>query len=247
MDKMNSPLKGLGSGGNQTNENDNTTANTSNNDGLRKLPSGFNNGRLERTLDRRIEGRTLDRRQSDRRLDDVYGDEREDFDNKVDEDLSIPKKTDRKVDQDSALDKLKIFVPPVIRDYNTLNRFMHNHVVELRFTRRTNSKYNGQQAGQSRKMLCTTNWKFLSSMFTRRMFNWNTPKTRRGVSWYKQRNLIIVWDLMVDNFRIIPVGDIRFVSAYKCSSLIEKGRFLLFYRNNIRKLTSTDEAKYFNS
>lgn len=246
MEKMQSPL-----GGNNDNSNNGDRSipdinkDTGDDRGLRKLTSRME----DRTIDRRLPDGRIDRRLGDDRLDSHLGEEREDLDNKTN-DLTVPKKQKRGVKSDSILDDLKIFTPPTIRDYNTLMSFMHNHVVELRFIRRTTSKgrsLSNQRAGQSRRMLCTCNWKFLSSVFTRWVFNWNTPKTRRGVSWYKQRNLIIVWDLMSENFRIIPVGNIRFVSAYKCSSLMEKGRFILFYRKNIRKLTPTQEAKYFNS
>ena len=244
MQPMQSPLGGNDDDQNKTDPNETNivrniqreasgptdlTQDTGDDNGLRKLTSHMSN-------------RRLDRRLPDDRFDTHLGEERDDLDNKA-EDLKVPRRRKSKIGEDSILDDLKIFVPPVIRDYNTLMSFMHNHVVELRFTRR----HNKMGYKDTRRMVCTTNWKFLSSVFTRRIFNWNTPKSRRGVSWYKQRNLIIVWDLMVENFRIIPVTDIRFVSAYKCTSLIEKGRFILFYRRNIRTLTPTQEKKYFNA
>lgn len=246
MDKMQSPLTPMGGGNNNNKGSDNTSQNT-NDRGMRKLISHME----DRTLQRRLPDGKLDRKLSDDPLDThlTIG-EGENNENKIDE-LTVPKKQEKKIKSGSILDDLDIIIPPSINDYNTLVSFMHNHVVDLRFVRKTSSigrsdSISNQQAGQTRRMVCTCNWKFLSSIFTRRIFNWNTPKTRRGISWYKRRNLIIVWDLMVHNFRIIPVGNIRFVSAYKCSSLLEKGRFILFYNKNIKKLSPTQQAKYFN-
>ena len=241
MDKMQSPING------DEGKPDPTETNTVNNiqrdaSGTTDLNQDTGDDRGLRKLTSRMGDRRLERRLPNDPLDTHLGEERADLKNKA-EDLKVPRRRKSSVGEESILDDLKIFVPPVIRDYTTLTSFLHNHIVELRFTRRhpkTGFK-------DSRRMVCTANWKFLSSVFTRWVFNWNTPKTRRGVSWYKQRNLIIVWDLMVNNFRIIPVTDIRFVSAYKCNSLMEKGRFILFYRRNIRKLTPTQEHKYFNT
>jgi hypothetical protein len=234
MKKLSSPLQGL-----DQRKTDNVSA--SNGGLLKKLPTGLPDRRQDRIL-------------SNDPLDshiNLPGSDRPDMTNKVEEDLKIPKRDeDQYTGEDSIIDDLRLFVPPTIRDYNTLMSFMHNHVVELRFTRRRNSgrgSLSNQRAGQSRRMLCTANWKFLSSMFTRWVFNWKTPKTRRGASWYKQRNLIIVWDLISKDFRIMPTTDIRFISAYKCTSLTEKGRFILFYRKNIGKLTNTQITKYFNA
>lgn len=237
MQPMSSPL-----GGNNKNNDSSDAgndANNNNNNGTRKLPDHLDMGRL----DRKLQSPLLDRKLPLDPLDTHLGEEREDLDNKAAEELNIPTHKKPRIGEESILDGLKIFTPPAIRDYNTLVNFMNNHVVELRFTR----KHTKLGFKDTRRMVCTSNWKFLSSVFTRMLFNWNTPKTRRGQSWYKQRNLIIVWDLMVSNFRIIPVTDIRFISAYKCTSLMEKGRFILFYRKNIRKLTPMQEKKYFNA
>ena len=194
-------------------------------------------------LDDRLEDKRLDSKLTINPLKDRLGDDRETAENKLEDEMTIERRTADKVRGDSILDDLKIFVPPRITDYTTLQKFFQSHVVELRFTRRhAKTGYS-----DSRRMVCTANWKFLSSIFTRRIFDWNTPKTRRGVSWYKRRGLIIVWDLMVKNFRIIPVSNIRFVSAYKCTSLMEKGRFLLFYKKNVGRLTEGQQRKYFNS
>lgn len=244
MDKMKPMSSHLGGDNNKTS--DPTNLDTGDDNGLRKLTSHLENRRLPDSVDEhRLTDRMDDRRLTDRMDDDPLdthiGEERAAFDNKTDE-MEIPNEKANLVSEESILDDLKIFVPPRISDYTTLMRFLQTHVVELRFTRR-----HPRGNATSRKMVCTANWRFLSSVFTRWFFKWNTPKSRRGVSWYKRRNLIIVWDLMVQNFRIIPVGDIRFVSAYKCTSLMEKGRFLLFYRNNIRNINSVQEEKYFQS
>ena len=230
MDKMQSPLKGLTDIQQPPVDPTQTDPYTPEDTGLRKLTSHLSDRKLTSKL-------TIDK------LDTHLGDE-EVTENKVDDKLTIPKLKDRiEPKEDSILDGLRIFVPPKIRDYNTLMKFLQTHIVEFRFTRRH------EKAGYSniRRMVCTANWKYLSSMFTRKVFNWNTPKTRRGVSWYKRRGLIIVWDLMVQNFRIVPVSTIQFVSAFKCTNLMEKGKFIMFYRKFVGTLTPVQERKYFNS
>ncbi len=207
-------------------------------DDLRIYANRLDNNRLDNN---RLRGRSLDPRLTQDPLDSHIGDE-EISDNKLDN-LKIERRVTRKPSEESILDDLKIIIPPRITDYTTLLNFFHSHIIEMRFTRR----HDKQGYNPNRRMVCTANWKYLSSMFTRRIFNWKTPKTRRGVSWYKRRGLMIVWDLMIKDFRIIPVGGIKFVSAYKCTSLIEKGRFYLFYRKQVGTLTESQQKKYFNS
>lgn len=154
----------------------------------------------------------------------------------------IPQKKGANVADDSILADPRAFRIPTPRDYNTILQVFHNHVVELRFVRRT-PVYNGT----SRRMLCTANWKFLSSVATRKVFGWSNPKSRRGTSWYKVRKLIIVWDLLINNFRIISLDDWNILGVLPLKDLNEQAKFLVFYNEYISRLGGNQIENYHNS
>ncbi len=146
------------------------------------------------------------------------------------------------VADDSILADPRAFRIPTPRDYNTILQVFHNNVVELRFVRRT-PKYNGT----TRRMLCTANWKYLSSVLTRRVFGWSNPKSRRGTSWYKMRRLVIVWDLLINNFRIISLDDWSILGVLPLQSLEDKAQFLVFYNEYISRMGGKNIDNYHNS
>ena len=128
----------------------------------------------------------------------------------------------------------------------TLHEVFDNNVVELKFNRRTPLSKN-KKAGHmkpTRRMLCTTNWRLISSPLTRFIYKWKKPKTRRGRAWYRQRNLIIVWDLMQKGFRMVSLDSYIIVGYTPVSTFTDKVIFTEFYMSNLYRSSKLDRNKF---
>ena len=136
--------------------------------------------------------------------------------------------------------------PPVIianvgqnkpQSYDGILALFRSSIVELKFKRR-NFPCKDKKAGHrksTRRMLCTANWKLISNIFTRRLFGWKSPLHRRGPSWYKQRNLLIVWDFMKDDFRIVSLDEWEIIAVFNTTKFFDRAKFIAFYKYYISK------------
>lgn len=114
----------------------------------------------------------------------------------------------------------------------SLERFFAVNVVELRFKRRINPPFS------TRRMLCTSNWRLVRSPLARNLFRFTPPKgkMRRGMNWYRQRRLLITWDLMKNDWRCISLDSYEIVGFAPAKELLEQAKFVAFYRKNIVSL-----------
>jgi len=126
---------------------------------------------------------------------------------------------------------------PVPRSYEDILKLFHSSIVELRFERRKKIK-NGKvgHLKDTRRMLCTADWGLISNVFARRLFDWKSPNKNRGKMWYKKRNLIIVWDFMKDDFRMISLDDWKPIAVFKTTSYFSRVAFMIYYKQVISKL-----------
>ena len=97
-----------------------------------------------------------------------------------------------------------------------------------------------------RHMLATSNWRMISSPTVRKYFRWKKPRCRRGPAWYRQRKLLIVWDVMMNAFRSISLDAYVICGYTSVGKLMEKKEFVVWYRKNLlymakyRKLNFSD-------
>lgn len=124
----------------------------------------------------------------------------------------------------------------VPKDYVTIKKFFQQNIVEIKFYRRGEIPLNHPVGHQknTRRMLCTANWRFIRSPLTARFFKFKKPKQRRGAQWYRSRNLIIVWDLLAADFRIVSLDTWKIAAFVPCNSVNDYAKFAVFYQQKIR-------------
>lgn len=85
--------------------------------------------------------------------------------------------------------------------------FLENNIVELRFLRKQIS-----QTGylNKRRMLCTKNFYFaerFARFFSNPDKNPKQPKSSRPLSFYKKHNILLIWDLIENDYRMVSLKD----------------------------------------
>ena len=91
------------------------------------------------------------------------------------------------------------------RDTFGLRMLLNTHVVELAFIKRT--------TGAPRVMLCTNAQTLLSTAESRIALGWHPPKGV-GLGYNpSQKNLVVVWDIMWQQYRQIPVESVRILEV----------------------------------
>jgi hypothetical protein len=138
-------------------------------------------------------------------------------------------------------------------DYKSMVNFFRNNVVEIVFDRKTTPRTRtvGRMHNQ-RRMLCTANWDMIKAPVSARatFYNWQPPvNKKRGLAWYEQRNIIIVWDMMLLTWRTIPAEDIRIISFFPLGGTPQEVkekqlRFIQFYRSRIKPMSETSKKEY---
>lgn len=126
------------------------------------------------------------------------------------------------------------------------------HMVELVFRRRIKppKKIKDRKVGHmkiTRRMLCTAKWDIISNPKFRRLFNWKRPKTHRGKNWYRKRKLVIVWDLMKNNWRMVSTDKYVIQGLFPIMSEEEATQFLAFYRRNVHRRSDAYKLKFSDS
>jgi hypothetical protein len=133
--------------------------------------------------------------------------------------------------------------PLLIRKRNKLKfsdsqirKIVKKDVIEVLFKRRIwPIKFQAPwQKNETRRMLCSANWEYLKSD---KQFKWKAPKgiRPRTKSWYKKRNLIIVWDLVLRNWRMISLDDYNIVNVYKTTTKEDQANFTRYYKNLMKR------------
>lgn len=93
--------------------------------------------------------------------------------------------------------------------YGPLYQALLNNVVEVRFVRRRQIP----GLGAVRRMLCTNNATVLTSPNGRIVLNYRTPANALSYN-PAQKNLIITWDILMQDFRTISLDDCEIVRQF---------------------------------
>ena len=116
-----------------------------------------------------------------------------------------------------------------------------NSVVEVRFRRRI------EKAGYKdfRRMLCTNDRLLLNSLLGRNILNYNPPHDG-GLKYNPaQKNLIPVWDIFMQNYRMINCNDVDVVSVIKTSP--DPTEFWKYFNENLIPMSSDQKAAFMNN
>ena len=123
--------------------------------------------------------------------------------------------------------------------YYGLKKLLESNVVELSFIRR-NKK---QGWPMNRRMLCTNSFKLLGSMGGRMALNFQVP-TQFPPYDPKEEDLVITWDIFMQDFRSIPIEAVFVVAAIPVKTQKEIDTFWEYFDKMIRPMTS-DQKKTF--
>ena len=114
------------------------------------------------------------------------------------------------------------------------------NVIELKFRRRINKP----GFNDYRRMLCTNDRNLLLSKLGREILNYDPPKGY-GLSYDpKAKNLVIVYDIFMQNFRAINCNDVEVVSVIKTSP--DPVEFWKYFNEKIYPMTADQKASFMN-
>lgn len=114
-----------------------------------------------------------------------------------------------------------------------------NHVVELRFRRRILKEgFNSQ-----RRMLCTNDKMLLTSQQGKRILNY-TPPTNKLPYNPAQKNLIPVWDIFMQNYRMVSCESVDVVAVIKSTPSDD---FWKYFQEKILPMGALAKAEFMNN
>jgi len=92
----------------------------------------------------------------------------------------------------------------LINSFGGAKLFFENAIVEVRFDRKLEADISRGQI-KTRRMICTRNF-FFAQRFAKHFGQFDMPYRpvkRRLASWYRTRNIILVWDLIECKYRMV--------------------------------------------
>ncbi len=117
-----------------------------------------------------------------------------------------------------------------------LQQLCNSHVVELKFTRR--HKIAGRPLG--RRMLCTLDATLLDSQLGKEVFHFKPPTTSPPYD-ANAKNLVVVWDILYQDWRAIPIESCEVVTATPTKP---PEKFWQFFDKTIAKMSSVQKAAF---
>jgi hypothetical protein len=125
----------------------------------------------------------------------------------------------------------------MILSRNELEQLCNNHLVELLFNRRgvPNPK-------PTRRMLCTRDQRLLKSELGKLTFNYNPPTSRLPYD-HVQKGLVVVFDILKQDWRMIPANGVSFVNAVPTWP---QENFWEYFDKKLRNMTKRQKINFIN-
>jgi len=122
---------------------------------------------------------------------------------------------------------------------SALAQLLMTNVVELRFRRRIEKA----GFGDYRRMLCTNDRLLLMSQLGRNILNFE-PATQPPKFNPAQKNLIIVWDIFMQNYRCINCNDVEVVAVIKTSP--DATEWWKYFNESIAPMPAQQKVTFMN-
>lgn len=122
---------------------------------------------------------------------------------------------------------------------SALAQLLMTNVVELRFKRRIEKA----GFGDYRRMLCTNDMKLLMSQLGRNILNFE-PTTGQLKYNPAQKNLIVSWDLFLQNWRMINCNDVEVVAVINTSP--DATEWWKYFNESIAPMPAQQKAQFMN-
>ena len=122
-----------------------------------------------------------------------------------------------------------------------LRALLLSHVVELKFRRRTPKK----GFKESRRMLCTNDPTLLNSVGGIKVLNFRLP-SGNGLSYNPTiKNLVCVWDIFMQDWRMVNCFDCDVVSVIRTSP--DPKKFWDYFIQKISKMSASQKTSFMNN
>jgi hypothetical protein len=123
---------------------------------------------------------------------------------------------------------------------SALYMLLRTNAAELRFKRRINKP----GAGDYRRMLCTNDQSILRSAAGKRIFKYIEPT---GSLKYDPvaKNLVVVWDIFLLNWRMINCNDVDVVAVIKTSP--DPSDFWKYFFERLKDMSADQKARFMNT
>jgi hypothetical protein len=127
--------------------------------------------------------------------------------------------------------------------------FLEYNVVEFVFKRRIfppkPRRLNFGKPTPIRRIVCTSNWDFLKK--NSKVFNFKTPRgPKRPEHWYRKKNLVIVYDLIIQNFRSVSLDDYRIMNSYPIDTELDREKFIDKYTSMYKRKGKNNLIRLFH-
>lgn len=122
---------------------------------------------------------------------------------------------------------------------SALAQLLMTNVVELRFKRRIEKA----GFGDYRRMLCTNDRGLLMSQLGRNILNFE-PATQPPKFNPAQKNLIITWDIFMQNYRCINCNDVEVVAVINTSP--NATEWWKYFNESIAPMPAGQKAQFMN-
>lgn len=118
---------------------------------------------------------------------------------------------------------------------SALRLICENNVVEIKFDRR-----NKMRIPPTRRMLCTLDFTVLDTEQGRKLLGFKKPKNFPVYN-AQQKNLLVVWDLIMQDWRSIPVESCIIVAYLKTKPIV---RFWNYYNRILSKMPAAQKKQF---
>ena len=117
---------------------------------------------------------------------------------------------------------------------------LQTNAAELRFRRRINKP----GFGDYRRMLCTNDQRLLLSVPGKRVLNY-VPGTNSLKYDPASKNLVVCWDIFLQNYRMVNCNDVDVIAVIKTSP--DPAPFWKYFYERLVDMSSTHKAKFMNT
>lgn len=117
----------------------------------------------------------------------------------------------------------------------TLRALLEKNVLEIRFTRRRPRA----DRPPTRRMLCTNNSAVLRSEPGRKLLNYQDPVRANPKYNPRAKNIVIAWDILVQDFRCISADDVDVMSVIE-----DVDQFWKYYNDVLYPMTPTQKTAF---
>lgn len=120
---------------------------------------------------------------------------------------------------------------------NELDNNLLTNVLDLRFVRRRPIS----TKPDTRRMLCTKSYELLNSINGRIALNYRPPANIPAYD-IVSKNLIIVWDIFMQDYRTLPVESVNVLNTIPANE-----KFWTYFNENLRSMSSLDKIIFMQS